>query len=174
MRFLKRLILQRLLGKLQATRRDNYSPEDGLRVLSALRKVVTSDNPIEYFSVRRMLDVRFRVQTLRAVELLETVTEINQHLMAESGSLPESRVTYRYLQDAKVMSLYDWLVDEDDNVLDVPEYYGGFAKQIMLLIDLVDQADDIDRDYILRKLTPLYPELLTVFAGTLECGLRSI
>lgn len=173
MRFLKRLLLKRLLGKLQTTRRDSYTPDDALRVLTALRTVINSDNPIEYFSVRRMLDVRFQVQTLRAVELLETVTEINTHLMEESGSLPEARVTYRYLQDAKVLSLYDWLVDGDDNVLDVPEFYTAFANQIMLLCDLVFQADEIDRNYILRKLTPLYTELLTVFAGTLECGLRS-
>lgn len=174
MRFLKRLLLNRLLSGLEKARRDSYKPEDGLRVLGALRKVINSDNPIEYFSVRCMLDVRLRVQTHRGVDLLTTVREINEHLSSESGSLPESRITYRYLQDVRVMSLYDWLVDEDGNVLDIPEFYDAFINQLNLLCDLVCQVDDIDREYILRKLTPLYSELLIVFAGTLECGLRSV
>lgn len=173
MRFLKRFILKRLLSGLENARRDSYKTEDGLRTLTMLRKVINSDNPIEYFSIRFMLDVRMQVQTHCAVHLLETVTEINKNLMEGSGSLPEPRIIYRHLQDVRTMTLYDWLVDEDNNVLDVPEFYSSFTQQLNLLCDLVFQVDDIDRDYILRKLTPMYTELLIVFAGTLECGLRS-
>lgn len=174
MRFLKRFFLRRLLSSLESVRRDNYKTDDGLQALTALRKVINSDNPIEYFSVRRMLDVRMRVQTRCALNLLVTVKEINEHLVGESTSLPEARVTYRLLQESRELTLYDWLVDEDNNVLDIPEFYADFTQQLNLLCDLVFQVDDIDRDYILRKLTPLYTELLVVFAATLDCGMRSI
>lgn len=174
MRFLKRFFLSRLLSGLESARQDNYKTEDGLRVLTTLRKVINSDNPIEYFSVRKMLDVRMRVQTHCASSLLVTLTEINEHLTDGSTSLPESRIIYRFLQEKREMTLYDWLVDEDNNVLEVPEYYAALINQLNMLCDLVFQVDDIDRDYILRKLTPLYTELLVVFAATLECGLRSI
>jgi hypothetical protein len=174
MRFLKRFFLSRLLSGLESARQDNYKTEDGMRVLTTLRKVINSDNPIEYFSVRRMLDVRMRVQTHYASGLLTTVTEINDSLIEGSMTLPESRVTFRLLQDKREMTLYDWLVDEHNNVLDIPEYYAALINQLNILCDLVFQADDIDRDYVLRKLTPLYTELLVVFAATLECGLRSI
>ncbi|QXO10122.1 hypothetical protein pEaSNUABM37_00161 [Erwinia phage pEa_SNUABM_37] len=174
MRFLKRFFLTRLLTSLEVARRDNYKTEDGLRALTALRKVINSDNPIEYFSVRKMLDVRMRVQTHCATNLLITLTEINEALSDESTSLPEPRIIYRLLQENRDMTLYDWLVDEDNNVLDIPEFYVAFTHQLNVLCDLVFQVDDIDRDYILRKLTPLYTELLVVFAATLDCGLRSI
>lgn len=174
MRFLKRFLLNRLLSGLENARRDNYKTEDGLRTLTALRKVINSDNPIEYFSVRKMLDVRMRVQTHCATQLLATLTEINDNLVRESTSLPEARVLYRFLQENREMTLYDWLVDEDNNVLEVPEYYAALTQQLNLLCDLVFQMDDIDRDYTLRKLTPLYTELLVVFAATLDCSLRSI
>ena len=174
MRFLKRLLLKRLLSGLENARRDNYNADDGLRALTVLRKVINSDNPIEYFSIRHMLAVRMRVQTSCAARLLATLTELNSGLMAESTSLAEPRVLYRYLEERHAITLYDWLVDEDNNLLEVPEFYADFINQLNLLCDLVFQADDIDRNYILRKLTPLYTELLTVFAATLECGLRSI
>lgn len=174
MRFLKRFLLNRLLSGLENARRDNYKTEDGLRTLTTLRKVINSDNPIEYFSVRKMLDVRMRVQTHCATQLLVTLTEINDNLVRESTSLPEARVLYRFLQENRDITLYDWLVDEDNNVLEVPEYYAALTQQLNLLCDLVFQMDDIDRDYTLRKLTPLYTELLVVFAATLDCSLRSI
>jgi len=174
MRFLKRFLLNRLLSGLENARCDNYKMEDGLRALGALRKVINSDNPIEYFSVRKMLDVRMRVQTHCANHLLITLTEINNGLVGESSSLPEPRILYRFLQESRDLTLYDWLVDEDNNVLAVPEYYTALTTQLNLLCDLVFQMEDIDRDYVLRKLTPLYTELLVVFAATLDCSLRSI
>lgn len=65
MRFLKRFFLSRLLSGLESARQDNYKTEDGLRVLTALRKVINSDNPIEYFSVRKMLDAHASTDPLR-------------------------------------------------------------------------------------------------------------
>lgn len=174
MRFLKRFMLNRSLKLLRSVQRDNYSPNEALQALMALRKVINSDNPIEYFGVREMLGVQLGVQTHCAEHLLDTLQEINEALTMESGGLPEARVLYRHLKDAVTITLYDWLVDEKDNVLDVPSFYRDFISELNLLCDLIFQADDIDRDYILRKLTPLYSELLSVLTATLDCGLRSI
>lgn len=174
MQFLKRMMLKRLLKALRNVVRESYNPDEALQALTALRKVINSDNPIEYFSVRSTLAVRLEVQTHCAEYLVEILHDINEHLMMESGNLPEPRVIYRHLSDVRIMTLYDWLVDKKDNVLDAPSYYRNLARELNLLCDLVFQADDIDRDYILRKLTPLYSEILRVFIATLDCGLRSI
>jgi len=174
MQFLKKLMLRRYLKMLRSALRDNYNEDEALHALSILRKVITSDNPIEYFSVRVMLGVRMQVQTHCGVNLVEILSDINKHLMDGSGALPEARVTYRHLQDVRVIMLYDWLVDEDNHVLDVPIFYQSLISQLNLLCDLVLQVEDADRQYILRKLKPLYSELLLVFIATLECGLRSI
>lgn len=174
MQFLKRIMLKRYLKTLRNALRESYKPNDALQALAALRKVINSDNPIEYFSVRDTLSVHLQVQTHCAENLVLTLREINQNLMMESGDLPEARIIYRHLLDVRTMTLYDWLVDTKNNVLYAPGYYRELAQELNLLCDLVFQADDINRDYILRKLAPLYNELLRVFIATLECGLRSI
>lgn len=176
MRFLKKLALKRCMAMLSDAKGETFTIQESLRVFEVLDKVLSTNGIIKYFDTRVTLSIQMEMQIPNAVLMLDSVTEINRFIQKDiDATLPEYGVLFAAFRSKQTISLYDWLSDGNDHVVDALEFYRLFNEELSQLITVIVNCEDqTTQQYYLRRLQPLYNELLETVYAALHCGLLSL
>ena len=162
MRFFKKLALKRCMAMLRDAKHDTFTAQESMNVLHVLDTVISTDGIIKYFDVRVSLSILMETQLPNAMAMLDLITEINKHIQKDlDATLPDHGTLFAEFRDLRVLSLYDWLSDSAGRVVDAPHFYQLFIDQLNQLITVIVNCEDqATQQYYLRRLQPLYNELL--------------
>jgi hypothetical protein len=176
MRFFKKLAMKRCMAMLSEAKGETFTAQESMHVFNVLDKVISADGIIKYFDTRVTLSIQMETQLPNAVAMLNLLTEINGYFRKDiEATLPEYGTLFSEFRSRQRISLYDWLSDNDGHVIDVPQFYRLFNEELSHLITvIVNCEDESTQQYYLRKLQPLYNELLETVYAALHCGLLSL
>lgn len=176
MRFFKKLALKRCMAMLREAKGDTFTSQESMHVLTVLDTVISTGGIIKYFDTRVSLSIQMETQLPNAMVMLDLLTEINRLIQKDiEATLPEHGVLFSTYRSRQQLSLYDWLSDGDGHVIDVPQFYRLFNEELSQLITvIVNCEDETTQQYYLRRLQPLYNELLETVYAALHCGLLSL
>lgn len=176
MRFFKKLALKRCMAMLREARGDTFTAQESMNVLQVLDTVISTDGIIKYFDVRVSLSIMMETQLPNAIAMIDLITEINRHIQKDIDStLPDHGALFSEFRDIRRITLYDWLSDNQGNVVDAPQFYQLFINQLNQLITVIVNCEDqATQQYYLRRLQPIYNELLETVYAALHCGLLSL
>lgn len=176
MRFLKKLALKRCMAMLSSAKGDTFTAQESLHVFNVLDKVLSTNGIIKYFDTRVTLSIEMKTQVPNAALMLDLLTEINRAIQKDiEATLPEHGVMFAAFRSEQSISLYDWLSDNNGHVVDAMQFYRLFNEELSQLITVIVNCEDqTTQQYYLRRLQPLYNELLETVYAALHCGLLSL
>jgi len=176
MRFLKKIALKRCMAMLSEVKGETFTIQESLRVFEVLDKVLSTNGIIKYFDTRVTLSIQMEMQIPNAALMLDSLTEINGFIQKDiDATLPEYGVLFASIRGKQSISLYDWLSDGNGHVVDALQFYRLFNEELSQLITVIVNCEDqTTQQYYLRRLQPLYNELLETVHAALYCGLLSL
>lgn len=176
MRFFKKMAIKRCMTLLSDAKGDTFTAKESMHVLTVLDKVISANGIIKYFNPRVTLSIQMETQLPNAIVMLDTLAEINRLIQKDiNATLPEHGVLFNGFRSKQLISFYDWLSDGDGHVVDAVTFYRLFNEELSQLITvIVNCEDETTQQYYLRRLQPLYNEVLETVYAALHCGLLSL